>query len=39
MLHAGRGYLRIAAAPYNTIGDYGRLADAAVAVLAAAGRR
>jgi isopenicillin-N epimerase len=39
VLHAGRGYLRVAAAPYNTLGDYGRLADAALAALADAGRR
>jgi isopenicillin-N epimerase len=34
----GAGYLRIAAAPYNTPGDYGRLADAVRAVLPGLGR-
>jgi hypothetical protein len=28
----GAGYLRVAAAPYNTPGDYGRLAAAVLAV-------
>jgi isopenicillin-N epimerase len=34
--HAGRGWLRLSAAPYNELEDYARLADALVSALVAA---